>query len=420
MHSELFNSKYTKSSIKVLEKKVSKYTKDFLNKTTDYSYGVNESSLTIAGDEAYHREIKKALSTFLGIKHVVLIGIGGSSLGTEAVYHALKTKNSPSLLILDVIDFDGMDSFNMLVAECEHPEEIALVVVSKSGTTTETMSNAAKALETAEKKFGASFLRQVIFIGDANSDFIKVGKEKNILCFTFPEIIGGRYSLFTAVGIVPLMLLRIDTAALRKGAMAVRTETCMKEVEKNAVSLAQYAIQGTHTVNFFTFSERLRVVGLWYRQLLAESIGKTVTTAGAPFVNPLLPVVSSSADLHSMAELYLGGYKHMFTHFISCKDTRSFRTTTAHWLLDPVPFLKKKSNVVVVDAIKAGVIEAYQEQKLPYRVTELDGCTAYEVGHLLASLMAEVMCVAHLLDIDPFHQPSVELYKRHTRARLNS
>ena len=420
MKSTIYNSSHKKSRINIFEKKISAYSDYILKRTKGDDYAINESSLFIAGDDSYQESLKKALSSFKNIKNVVLVGIGGSSLGTEAVYHALKTKTSPSLHVLDTINKDSLAEFASLVKDCKNLKHLACVIVSKSGTTTETLTNAMKVMEIGEKKFGSSFLKRVIFIGDKDSAFYKIGTKKSILCFSFPSIIGGRYSIFTAVGIVPLTLLGIDINALRKGASAILSKKEFVSIEAQACALGLHAEEGVHTVNFFTFNDRLELIGFWYRQLLAESIGKNMTTKGTSFSHQLLPIVSTGADLHSMTELYLGGYQNLFTHFISYKEEQPFLLPKAHWLLDYLPFLKKKSSVQINDAIQTGVIQAYQDQKLPYRITELSACTPYEIGYLLASLMAEVMCLAHALDVDPFHQPSVELYKKHTRARLNS
>lgn len=420
MHSTLYNSTLKKGRVRVFDKKVTKYTATLLKLLKKNDYSTHESSLVVPSDDAYQKEIIKSLARFKGIKHVVLVGIGGSSLGTEAVYRALAFKTSPSLIVLDTINAESIQQFENCVKECTKAKDIVLVIVSKSGTTTETMMNATKVLEIAEKKFGEAFTSQTIFIGDKNSPFYKIGKKKKILCFYLPEIIGGRYSVFTAVGIVPLTLLGIDTISLREGASSILAKKELSQVAERALTLAIHAEEGMHTVNFFTFNERLTLIGFWYRQLLAESIGKNMTTKGTTFSHQLLPIVSTKADLHSMTELYLGGYKNMYTHFVSYDESHPFHLLSKHWLLEQLPFLKTKTSTEVNEAIKSGVIQAYEDQKLPYRITELEKCTAYEIGKLLASLMAEMMYLAHILDIDPFHQPSVELYKKHTRTILNS
>jgi glucose-6-phosphate isomerase len=119
-----------------------------------------------------------------------------------------------------------------------------------------------------------------------------------------------------------------------------------------------------------------------------------------------------------MSELYLGGYKNMYTRFVTYAETSSYILPSQHWLIDHVPFLAGKNISDANNAILNGVLQAYDDQSLPYSHTALKDSSAHEIGFLLSSLMYEMMCLAHLLDIDPFHQPSVELYKKHTRTLL--
>jgi len=402
----------------ILSRKARTYT-DVLKKYAKQDTNtIAEASLFIAGDLEYHKSIHKALKRFDSVRHVILVGIGGSSLGTEALYAALSDTQSPKLTVIDSVSAEEVVNLETCIKESDI-QEIVLVVVSKSGTTTETMLNAVKVMDICEKKYGKLFYGQTIFIGDADTAFLKLGEKNNILCFAIPKSIGGRYSIFTAVGIVPLTLLGIDVDALRKGARAVFTQKSLKQIETNALTLALHAEEGVHTVNFFTFNKRLEVCGYWYRQLLAESIGKNMTTKGTSFQYQLLPIVSSSVDLHSMAQLYLGGYKHLYTHFVHYTESFPYHVRAQHWLIEHMTFLRKTTFGRVRGAITKGVLRAYDDQKLPYRVTELSKCDAYELGLLLATLMAETMYLAYLLDVNPFDQPSVELYKKHMRTALN-
>lgn len=420
MKTSFHNSELPKRRLRILEKKVTSYTNKLakLGKKNDYTQ--HESSLFIAGDTKYQRTLVKALLPYKRVKQVILVGIGGSSLGAEAVYRALAYKTGPTLTVLDSVDRESIGALELLLKRIDTPSDVVLVVVSKSGSTTETMMNAVKVLEVCEKKFDARFRKQVVFIGDADTAFIKIGKKMKVLCLAIPNAIGGRYSVFTAAGLVPLMLLGIDVQSLREGALDAVSKKELKQRAQSALTLALHAEAGVHTVNFFTFNKRLEVMGYWYRQLLAESIGKKMTTKGTTFSHQLLPVVSTSVDLHSMAQLYLGGYKNIFTHFIYYNEHQPFHVLTAHWLLEHVPFLAGKTFDEVNDAIVHGVRRAYTDQNLTYQYTELSKCTAYEVGFLLSSLMCETMYLGHLLNVDPFDQPSVELYKKHTRKALGT
>lgn len=110
----------------------------------------------------------------------------------------------------------------------------------------------------------------------------------------------------------------------------------------------------------------------------------------------------------------------MYTHFVDYDDTQPYHVLSKHWLLEHVPFLSRKEFSDVEKAISKGVMKAYDDQKLPYRFTELPKCSAYEIGYLMTTLMAETMCLAHLLHINAFDQPSVEKYKKYTRKYLGA
>ena len=386
-----------------------------LGKMNDYSF--HEASLFVPGDTEYQSHIQSSLKPFKNVKHVVLVGIGGSSLGTEAVYHALKTEKTPELHVIDSIEHDSTQRLSSLVKSTAL-NEIAVVILSKSGNTTETVLNATFVAELLTKQYGKDAVSRILYVGNAETPLMKACEAKGILTIAIPEIIGGRYSVFAAVGMVPLTLLKFDVTAMRKGALSALTDANLKLIEKRANILAQHAKRGVHTVNFFTFTKRLAQIGYWYRQLLAESVGKGKTRNGEPFCNQLNPVVTTSADLHSIAELYLGGYKGIYTRFLSTGDAHPGTLPKKHWLTENVPSLLGKKVSEVTSAIRTGVLSAYREQKLPYESITLSAISPSEVGFLLSSLMCEVMYLGYIFEIDPFIQPSVELYKKHTRTAL--
>lgn len=406
--------------LKLLREKAEKYSKFVASVSTKTDYMKHESALAIPLDHSYQKDIAKKIAPLKGAKHIVLIGIGGSSLGTEAVYAALAFTTSPSLLVLDAIDSEALTKLESLIETLDSSSSLALVVVSKSGTTTETLVNGVRALEICEKKFGKDIAKRTVFVGTKGTEFWNIGKKKKVICVSFPEAIGGRYSVFSAVGIVPLTLLGIDVVSFCEGATLALSREYRKQTVEHAVSLALLGEEGVHTVNFFTFNERLKLLGYWYRQLLAESIGKTMTTNGATFCHQLLPTVATSVDLHSMAQLYLGGYRGMYTHFVYANVEGGHHALSDHWLLDHVHILKKKTPQIVQNAIREGVLRAYDDQKLPYRFTTLEKITAHELGLMMASLMFETMCLGHLFDVDVFTQPNVESYKSYTRNILST
>lgn len=419
MQSTFNNSTFPKDLIKEVNKKAREYTAQIQKVQKSKKYDLPESSLFVALDAEYQRTIKKKLVNFTGVKHVILVAIGGSVQGTMAVYDACVKKEVPRFTIIDSIEEKYIEDMERIIASTSDARDVALIVASKSGTTTETMLNALHMISMWEKKFGEAFIKRVIFIGNDGTPFLEAGKKEGILCFTIPHAIGGRFSVFTAVGIVPLTILGINIQLLLKGAAEAMTKQSIAEIESSAVTLALHAYSGTHTVNFFTFNRRLRSCALWYRQLLAESIGKNQTKSSTPFTHQLLPIVSTSSDLHSIVELYLGGYAGIYTHFVYYNERTTARMPVNHWLLDHIPFLKSKKATAVKDIITEGVLHAYNDQMLPYRYTKLKKCTEHEIGYFLASMMAEVMYLGYLFNIDTFGQPSVEFYKKYVRAELS-
>jgi glucose-6-phosphate isomerase len=215
----------------------------------------------------------------------------------------------------------------------------------------------------------------------------------------------------------PLALLGIDTAALRKGARDACKAKALAAAGDHAAIIAYQAQHGKDIFDFFTFSDRLAGIGLWYRQLLAESIGKATTCTGTPFTLTLLPTVSTARDLHSMAQLYLSGKKNIHTRFFHAKES-STRSIPLGFMPATTDFLKGHTCTDIQNAIIQGIRAAYDAQDLAYTHTELNQIDAYEIGFLLASLMCEVMCLAEILDINAFDQPNVESYKQHAKTAL--
>lgn len=377
-----------------------------------------EFALGVAADKTYQTSFAEIVTSLSRAKHVVLIGIGGSSLGIEAVYHAVALQTNPRLHVLDAIEPEVLTRMRELLESIEDPADIAICIISKSGNTTETITNATHFISACEDRFGPTVRERIVCIGTEGSEFLTNATNEGVHTASIPESIGGRYSVFTAVGAIPLGILRIDVTAFLDGAQKALEKAERDRSISHAAHLVALAEQGVHTVNFFTFNERLKILGFWWRQLLAESIGKEMTTDGATFSHQLLPTVASSVDLHSMTQLYLGGYAGMYTHFLYADTQSEHHALSDHWLMRHLTNLKGHTPTHIKDAIRKGVFQAYDDKKLPYRMTHLPKVTAYELGQFMATQMFEVMCLGALFNVDVFNQPNIESYKAHTRRLL--
>lgn len=374
----------------------------------------SEYSLIHALNPSVHDLLDETKKQFKGIQHLVLIGIGGSNLGTEAVHSVLDT-GAVKLHTLDTVSAHEIDLLLKELKSIKSAKKIAVCVISKSGNTAETLVNAGVLLEALEKKFKQEIYSQTIFIGNSGTDFMKVGKRLGVTLVPMPEIVGGRYSVATEVGLVPLALLGHDTDAFIAGILDASTEEFESVVAENSVRLHHYINNNFRHYNFFAFEPRLYKLGTWYRQLAAESLGKELDRDGKPVKKGFIPTISTPVELHSVGQLYLSGFDGVYTDFVTFDDD-----TTNYQI--PKKGLAKtygKFDVQeVATALYGGVMGAYQERSLPYRSTIFDEDLMYSLGLFMAMRMLETMYVAELMNLNAFDQPNVELYKNKTREIL--
>jgi len=238
-------------------------------------------------------------------------------------------------------------------------------------------------------------------------------------CLPIPQNVEGRYSVLSAAGILSLSLAGIDTHALREGASKMR-EICLSGNMEENIALISAGIlyhryqKGISIHNSFFFSPELESLGKWYRQLLAESIGKEE--------KGILPIVSiGSNDLHSVAQLYLGGPQNIFTTFVYAEDgTAGVKVPAMPMFSGLVPGIAAKDFSEIGNAIYGGVLAAYKQRALPFVEIIFPEISAKTLGAYVQFKMIETMYLAHLLGVNAFNQPNVEEYKAETRGMLKA
>ena len=373
-----------------------------------------EYALAYASNSTLHETLATLTKQCKNIKHLIVIGIGGSSLGVEAVHTFLGQKK----VKLSVLDTVAAYEINILLEQLKSVKkanDIALCVVSKSGNTTETLVNAGVVLEALTKKFGKNFSKQTIFIGDPNTAFLKTGKRLGATIIAMPAKIGGRYSVGTEVTLVPLALLGHDVDEFIEGFLDANTDPFENAAAEAAARLSLYLKKKSEHYCFFAFDKRLSLVGAWYRQLQAESLGKETDRAGKPAIKSFVPHIATPVELHSLGQLYLTGYKGLYTDFVTFDDE-------THDLSVPKTGIAKTfsrfTTGEIVTALYGGVVGAYVEKGLPHRATIFDESLTYSLGLFMGMRMRETMYVAELLNLNAFDQPNVELYKQKTKQIL--
>lgn len=348
------------------------------------------------------------------LKYVIVVGIGGSNLGAKAVYDAihgytdlLEKERYPKMIFADTNDSDFISSLKGLIKNyILKPEEIAVVIITKSGETIETIANAEVIISSLKEKFGDYNERVIVITDNPPSELAYLAEEKRIDTIEIPQKVGGRYSVFSAAGLLPLALVGLDLNKLLEGARGDNYDA-----EVSATVLYLNLKEGKEINDLFVFHPELESLGKWYQQLIGESLGKNEDMN-------MLPTVSiGSTDLHSVGQLYLGGPKNRITTFVTSKDDSDVKVPDREFP-ELVPSISGKTLSEIIDAISEGTKKAYSKEGLPFMEIVLDGISEHSLGEFMQFKMKEVLFLGQLLGIDVFNQPQVELYKKETRDIL--
>ncbi|MDO8559425.1 MAG: hypothetical protein Q7S23_00095 [bacterium] len=396
-------------------------------------YEAVESSLCLPSDAALFAQVSAAVKAMVNasLKYVVVVGIGGSNLGTKAVYDALaggfetlEPRRFPKLLFADTVDPEWLQRFKTLLdTEVKRSGEVLVSLISKSGSTTETVVNFEILYRQLSRRFKAA-ARRVVVTTDEGSKLWQLAETLGLRRLSVPKPVGGRYSVLSAVGLFPLAAAGYNVKALRAGASAMRERCLAERLEDNPAMLSasilyQQRQRGFLIHDTFVFHPELESLGKWYRQLMGESIGKEQDAEGKTVNAGMFPTVSvGSTDLHSVGQLYLGGPKAVVTTFVASAKSASVKIPSNLQLTGLVPGIAGKTVADVMAAIRSGVKIAYGKRGLPFMEVILGDQSERSLGEFLQFKMMEMMYLGKLVRVNAFDQPNVEAYKVETRRIL--
>jgi glucose-6-phosphate isomerase len=360
--------------------------------------------------------------------HIVLLGIGGSSLGPIALREALSSPfkkegdtpcQYPKLIVLDNIDPD-------FLAEAESQIELSrtlFLAVSKSGGTPETVSQyfyfSKKILSV-----GLNISDHMVFVTDPVKSFLREESEKiGIRMFPIPPNVGGRFSVLTSVGLLPAALLGMDITKLLEGAQKMRESFLSESFNENLpfqLAAMQYLLlkKGKTQNVMYSYSQKLYRVADWFRQLLAESTGKRYAESGEEIFAGITPIAALGAtDQHSQNQLYFEGPNDKFFLFL---ENKSFQTA----LPIPVPHDDRFAYLKNADFGKLLLLEmegtkgALTEVNRPHITLSVSNVSEENIGGIFLLLEGATSFLGEFLNINTFDQPGVELSKNITRKLL--
>lgn len=378
--------------------------------------------LNLPDDQSLVRRIKKYVTSQKKYKweNIVVLGIGGSSLGSIAALEALKgplhhMKDKPRLFVVDNID----PAYTKELMDELEIKNTLFIVISKSGGTTEPMVLYGLVREELEKRFPKNFQKHLVFVTDPKSGLLrKIGKKEGIEMFDIPPKVGGRFSVLSAVGLLPLALVGIDITGLLRGAKNMREEIRKKKGSENlALALATFQYwfdrkKEKSMMVMMPYSNYLFRIGDWYRQLLAESIGKNSRTGPTP-INAL-----GTTDQHSQLQLYNQGPNNKCFIFLRLEKHLA-DINTGNKLPKELSFLNQQKMSHVIDAAYQGTVEALSKNGRPNVTLTLSQLNAGSIGELFMLFEFQVALLGLLYKVDAFSQPGVEQSKKITKQILS-
>jgi glucose-6-phosphate isomerase len=393
-------------------------------------YDDDESSINLPGDEMVVTAAEHVAQHFRSavLRHVFLVGIGGSNLGTKAVIDALFSWQllPVAVHIVDTVHTERIQGLVSIIENLASLEECLLISISKSGGTTETLANTELLLAAMRSKDAQHYAQRVVVITDTDSSYSRAAEEKGIAVLAMPPKVGGRFSVFSTVGMFPLALLGVDIRAMRQGAvdmirLCTNFDSTVNPAVMTAILQHEAYEAGYNSHTLFAFADELESLGKWWRQLVGESLAKTTRTTKKPV--GVIPTVSiGSTDLHSVGQLYLGGPATTLTTFLSIDQHTEMRLpkTTNRAFSTIVPAISDIPVTKINTAIIEGTKRAYEKKGLPYIDLVLSHRSPYEIGAFMQYAMCATMYTAELFDVHAFNQPEVELYKIETKHILEA
>ena len=378
--------------------------------------------LPVNYDKEEFARIKEAAAKIRQDSDVLLVaGIGGSYLGARAVVEAVKgqfhNETDDGLKIYFCGNTISPTALNDII-KMTRGKRFSINVISKSGTTTETALAFRVLRKLLEDEVGPEEANRRIYATTdrARGTLKQLADAQGWPTFVVPDDVGGRYSVLTAVGLLPIACAGIDIDALMQGAADAREQfsVCSKDNDAYRYAMTRNILyrKGKKVETLAAFEPDFTMMNEWYKQLFGESEGKDQ--------KGLMPTSCIfSTDLHSMGQFLQDGSRTMFETYVDIKQTREdFYIPELEGNFDGLNFLANQNMSVVNRKAMEGTILAHTDGGVPLGVIEVDRLDAYNVGALIYFFWKACAVSGYLLSVNPFDQPGVESYKKNMFALL--
>ena len=322
-----------------------------------------------------------------------IIGMGGSTLGAQAIYDFLKKKIKKNFIFVD-----NLNAFENKKTK----KNLNNLIISKSGNTIETIVNANILVKKKDKN---------LFITEKKESYLSLLAQKlKAEIIDHNNYIGGRYSVLSEVGMLPAELMGLNYKNFRQLNNLVKNKSFMSALVSNVEATVYFLKAKKFNSIVINYDEQSTNLFNWYQQLVAESLGKEK--------NGILPIISvMPKDNHSVMQLYLDGFKNNFFTFFYSQENNSAKINNDSVLLEQ-KFLKNKDINQIMFAQKKATEIVFKKKNIPFRSFEIKKRDEKTLGELFCFFILETILIGKALKINPYDQPAVELIKKETKKIL--
>ena len=324
-----------------------------------------------------------------------IVGIGGSSLGIEAIYKFLNFKSKKKFIFKNNLS-------TQKIRENKKAKNLN-IIISKSGNTLETITN----FNNLKNKKNNLFLCE-----NSNNYLRNLANKLKCEVIEHKNYIGGRYSVLSEVGMLPSILMGLDDKKFKNFDNLINNKNFLNALIDSVSSTLHFVKRKKLNSIILNYDEQSEELFKWYQQLIAESLGKKS--------QGIMPIVSMmSKDNHSMMQLYLDGPKNSFYTFFDVIEKKN-KSKFNKLILESHKYLKNKSISEIKLAQKQATQNVFNKKNIPYRAFSLLNRSESSIGEIFTFLMLETILLGNFLKVNPFDQPSVELIKAETKKILKN
>ncbi len=339
---------------------------------------------------------------FSKYKNIIIIGMGGSILGTKSIYSFLKKKIKKNVFFFDNLDSNLFSEYKKI----KNLNNSCFIVAGKSGRTIETIVNLGVI-------FSKNLLKNklIIIAEPTDNALMTIANKYHAEVIEHKEFISGRYSVLSETGMFPAALMGLNLMKFKNLKRLIKNKNFISTLIQNVACIYTLISKKINNSVILSYDSNLNDLGYWYQQLVAESLGKK-----GKGINPILSF--GPKDHHSLLQLYLDGPKDKFFTFFNSSQKEDKIKVSQDIIPNNMRFLKNKNSNFIINAQCNAVKNIFKLKKIPYRQITFNKENEEELGEIFTFFALETILLSRLMNINPFDQPAVEQVKVETKKIL--